>query len=609
MAQHEQAQYAVQGMRRWWHRLACRRVTSVPAALLLVVALVGIAPFPAQADTLDILIEGVDDAVEKNVERHIERMAISTGADGRRQLPLIRRSARNALEALGYYEADVRVTVDGDDDDADIRVQITPGEPVRWGDTAVKLDGAGATDPLFLAVLTRLSPTAGNPLNHDQYETLKKQLRLTAMNNGYFDADFRRQRLLVDRARHRADLDLEFDTGVRYRFGAVSFGPSRVKDKALQRYVPFRPGEPYEESKMTELNRNLLDSGYFQSVSLSPQRASAPAGEDPVVPVQVDLQDNEHNRVSVGLGYGTDTGPRVRLSWLKPLINTRGHSLQLDTSLSEPKRETTAQYKIPDGKPGVEFWLVQAGYLEEKFEDNEYSLLSYGVSRQQQVWGDWQRTLFTNFKHENGFVEGEYVENRASDSFYMAPGISFSRVQADGGLQPVRGYKLSVDLEFSDPWIGSDTEYVRVLGQAKYLFSLSERQQILLRSQAGMIWSDDFSQVPVSVRFYAGGDQSIRGFDYNTLSPIDAGDALVGGSRLLLGSAEYLFRVLPHWQAATFVDHGGALDETNHPLYTGAGVGVRWLSPVGNLSFDVAQALNGEREGKVRIHITMGTVL
>lgn len=560
-------------------------------------------------DPLQIKVEGVETAVARNVRRHIERLGIRSGTEARRQLALIRRSARVGLEALGYYEAEIDVSVDGDDDSGTVRVQVRPGEPVRWRNTAVQLSGAGAADPLILDVLARYSPKADTPLQHDQYEILKKQLRLTAMNNGYFDADFRRQRLLVDRAGRAADVDLQFDTGERYRFGAVSFGKSRLKDKKLQRFVPFRPGDPYEEAKMTQLNRNLLDSGYFQSVSLNPQRGSAQAGGEAVVPVQVDLQDNQHNRVSVGLGYGTDTGPRIKLGWLKPLLNTRGHSLQLASSLSEPKRETTAQYKIPDGKPGLDFWLLQAGYLEEKFEDNEYSLLSYGVSRQQQVWGNWQRTLFTNVKHENGFVDGEFVEQRPSDAFYLAPGISFSHVTADGGLHPERGHKFSVDLEFSDPAIGSDTEYVRLQGLAKFLFPLSERQQLLLRSQAGMIWSGDFTQVPVSVRYYAGGDQSIRGYDYNSLSPIDANDALVGGSRLLLGSAEYLYRVLPEWQAALFVDHGGALDESNQPIYTGIGTGVRWLSPVGNLSLDVAQAQNGETEGKFRVHFTMGTVL
>jgi translocation and assembly module TamA len=164
-----------------------------------------------------------------------------------------------------------------------------------------------------------------------------------------------------------------------------------------------------------------------------------------------------------------------------------------------------------------------------------------------------------------------------------------------------------MDLEFSDPSIGSDTEYVRVTGLAKWLLPLSERQQLLLRLQLGMIWSQDFNQVPVSARFFAGGDQSIRGYGYNTLGPRDESGALIGGSRLAVSSAEYLYRFLPNWQAALFVDHGGAMDETTESTDTGAGVGLRWLSPLGVIGFDLANAVSDDNS--YRVHITMGTVL
>lgn len=571
--------------------------------------LLGVLALPVQAEVLPVQVTGVEAPLARNVRNHVRQLGLASETDARRQQALIRRKARVALEALGHYAADIQLQIQGHGGDADILLHIQPGEPVRWQDTGARLEGAGATDPALLDVLARHSPRTGEPLHHDHYERLKKELRLVAQRQGYFDARFTRQQLRVDRPRHRADLDLTFATGERYRFGTVVLGRSRLRQSALRRFVPFQPGEPYDETRMTELNRHLLDSGYFSTVTLNPLRVPAGEGQPPRVDVQVDLLDNAPNRVSTGIGYGTDTGARISLGWLKPLLNSRGHSLQLSTSLSEPRREATAQYKIPDGKPGLDFWLLQTGYLEETFENTQYSLFSYGVSRQQQVWGGWQRTLFTNVRHENGYIEGEYVENRPSDAFYVAPGISFSHLDTDGGLHPARGHKFSVDLEFSDPNIGSDTEYVRLQGQLKYLFPLTDRQQLLLRGQAGMIWSNDFSQVPVSVRFYAGGDQSIRGYDYNSLSPVDDSGNLTGGSRLLLGGVDYLYRVLPNWQAALFIDHGGALDETNQPFFSGAGVGVRWLSPVGNLSLDVAQAQAGETEGDFRVHISMGTVL
>ena len=560
------------------------------------------------ADNVDIEVGGVDTALADNVLAHLRQLSLPNLEEVRRQRGLIIRKARKGMEALGYYESRLQLMVPPPGQSGDVQLQITPGSPVVWRDTAVNMTGPGAQDPVFAKVLEQRQPHSGKVLNQQQYEDLKRQLRLAALSNGYFDATFTRQRLLIDRERHRADVDLEFVTGVRYRFGPVTFSSTRLRKKALQRLVPFKPGDYYRESQITQFNRNLLDTGYFRGVSLHPQHEKNASADSAVVPVSVDLEDNEANRVSVGLGYGTDTGPRIRLNWLKPMVNHYGHSLELSSSLSETRREATGEYKIPAGKPGTDFWSLQTGYLEEQFENNHYRQITYGVSRQQLVWGNWTRTYFTKFKQEYGTIETDVVQtNRPSDAFYITPGISFSQIKSEGGLRPVRGHKLEMDLEFSDPSIGSDTEYVRWSGLAKFLESFTERQQILVRLQLGMLWSRDFSQVPVSARFFAGGDQSIRGYDYNNLAPRDDSGALIGGSRLAIGSVEYLYRFLPNWQAATFIDQGGALDTSNQPVYTGAGVGLRWLSPVGVVSVDIAKALDGNQ--KFRLHVTMGTVL
>ena len=561
------------------------------------------------ADTVGVTIDGVDRALADNVEAHIRQLAIPDLAQARRQKALILRSARKGMEALGYYDAHFDLSVPAPGDGGEIHLQIRPGQPVRWQKSKVAISGPGAQDPVFTKLLARYEPHAGDVLNQGVYEQLKKQLHIAALSNGYFDASFVRHRLLLDRERHLADLDLAFDTGVRYRFGDVTFTtPTRLRSKVLERLIPFQPGDYYQESLLTQFNRNLLDTGYFQSVSLHPTHIKPDGANSARVPVTVALTENKDNRVSVGLGYGTDTGPRLRLTWLKPLINSHGHSLELDSSVSDIRKEASADYKIPGKTPGTDFWLLQAGYLEEQFEDSRYRQITYGISHQEQVWGDWTRTYFTKIKQEYGSIStGTVQTDRPSDAFYLTPGISFSQTKTVGGIRPVRGHKLEVDLEFSDPTIGSDTQYVRLSGLAKYLVPLSERQQLLMRLQLGMLWSHDFSQVPVSARFYAGGDQSIRGYDYNTLAPRDADGALVGGSRLAVGSVEYLYRFLQNWQAAVFVDHGGALNNDNKPVDTGAGVGIRWLSPVGVISVDVAKAVTGN--GHYRFHVTMGTVL
>lgn len=567
-----------------------------------------LAASAVQAAEVEFNITGVGRDLERNVERHLEQLGLASRQEAQQQRSLVLRSARKALQALGYYDADIRFSLSPPErSDIEITLDITPGEPVRWQDTRVTFTGPGMDDPLFQQVVQQQGPRAGDILNHQVYEDLKRELRQQALSHGYFDVAFRRQKLLIDRAERTAVIDLELATGQRFRFGPVAFSDSRLSDRALQRLIPFAPGEFYDESLMTRFNRNLLDTGYFRSVALVPTYPRGASADTAVVRLEVDLDDNEYNRVSVGAGYGTDTGPRVRLNWLLPMVNRHGHSLQFATSVSEPRREFTTEYKIPDGKPGTDFWSLQGGYLEEIFEDNQYRQNTAGLSRQELVQWDWTRTWFTRFKREQGSIEGVPDESRPSDAFFITPGISFSRLVTDGGIRPTSGHKLVVDLEFSDPAMGSDTEYVRLTGLAKWLLPMTERQQLLLRLQLGMIWSQDFNQVPVSTRFFAGGDQSIRGYGYNTLGPRDDSDALVGGSRLMVSSAEYLYRFLPNWQAALFVDHGGAMDETTESTDTGAGIGLRWLSPLGVIGFDLANAVSDDNS--YRVHITMGAVL
>ncbi len=560
-------------------------------------------------NNLGLDIQGVSGELAKNIERHVELLNITSRQAARQQRNQVLAKAYTALQALGYYDAKVTFALSPPERSSTRMILVVVlGEPVRWKDTRVTLSGPGMEDPLFQKTIQKFGPRKGDVLNHQQYEALKKQLRTQALSYGYFDVFTRRQKLLVDRAEHSAVIDLEIVTGERYRFGDVSFSPTQLNESYLQRLIPFAPGDYYEETKLTEFNRNLLDTGYFRTVGLVPDHQKGSIGADAVVPVTVELDDNAFNRVSVGAGYGTDTGPRVRLSWLMPMLNQYGHSLQFATALSEPRQEFTSEYKIPDGKPGTDFWSLQTGYLEERFVDNQYRQVSAGISRQQQVWDNWSRTYFTKFKREQGHIEGDDIETSLpSDAFFITPGISFSQLVTKGGLNVRSGHKYNLDLEFSDPSIGSDTEYLRVTGQAKWLTPISARQQILLRLQLGMLWSQDFNQVPVSARFFAGGDQSIRGYAYNSIGPHNADDALIGGSRLAIVSAEYLYQFLPNWKAALFADHGGAMDETNQPIETGVGVGVRWLSPLGVIGVDVANAISDDQ--RFRLHVTMGTTL
>src|SRR5690606_9543527 len=116
---------------------------------------------------------------------------------------------------------------------------------------------------------------------------------------------------------------------------------------------------------------------------------------------------------------------------------------------------------------------------------------------------------------------------------------------------------------------------------------------------------DEFSELPASLRFFAGGDQSVRGYRYNSLGPTDASGEVIGGRKLLVGSLEYEHRIRGGWSAAVFYDAGNALEDYGDSLARGAGFGVRWLSPIGQVRIDLASALS-EDGNPWRLHLNIG---
>ena len=140
--------------------------------------------------------------------------------------------------------------------------------------------------------------------------------------------------------------------------------------------------------------------------------------------------------------------------------------------------------------------------------------------------------------------------------------------------------------------LGSDARFLQLRAQGKFIQPIAEQGRLLLRGEAGFSQVSELSSLPASLRFFTGGDQSVRGYSYNSLAPRDSNGKIVGGEQLLVGSMEYERRIKGEWSAAVFYDRGNAIDHWTEKLKAGAGFGVRWKSPVGQVRVDLAWALS-----------------
>jgi translocation and assembly module TamA len=507
---------------------------------------------------------------------------------------------RAALEPYGYYAARVSGALAFSGECWTAEFAVDPGEPVRLRDVDLSIEGGGAQDPDFSGLIDASLLTAGEPLQHGNYEQLKRRLLALAVQRGYAEAKLVASRIDVYPQELAADIVLHFDTGPRYAFGEVSFDQDIMSEALLERYLDFKTGDPYDRTKLTALYGELTDSGYFNSIDVRPLQSDPETRE---IPIEVSLTGVRRRAINYGLGFSTDTGPRLRFGRLDRRVDRRGTQSSINGQLSPVVTEVTYNRRFPYGDPRSEWVSFDVGLKHEKTDTSVSDSAEVGVRRVIARRANWQEIQFVDLTVED-FVVGD-IESR---SRLLTPGIGWINVDADNTLRPTRGHRLDVQFSGANDALGSDATFGRVEASAKWIRSFRRNARLLLRAQLGYIASRDFDSLPPSVRFFAGGDNSIRGFEFESLGPLDASGKVVGGDRLAVASAEYELPFSARWSAAVFIDSGNAFTGSEFDARTGAGFGLRWQSPLGPIRFDVAWPVN-DIEKSPRLHVSLGADL
>ena len=558
------------------------------------------------AQQVEVNVEGDYPQLQDNAEAFLGEVEGRSAGSLRRYASTAEAQVEEALRALGYYSPMIQwevVEQPGDDEiPARLVLTVQPGEPIRVRSRQVSIEGPASRDSDFVGTLPE-KPSEGDVLNHGQYSTLRQTIQNRATRLGYFDGEFTTRRLEVNPEQHTADISLVFRSGVRYRLGEVSFKEGHgFEEQLLEQFVRFEPGEIYHADKVARLSGDLSNSGYFSGVDID---ASPGKAEDGVIPVSVDLTTRPPRSVAAGVGFSTDVGPRFSGNWREHWINPMGHRRGAQTELSAPRQNVGAWYELPLDPPMTDSIRLSAGYQREDIEDVESELLTLGQQWKHQLDNGWLQVASIRWEGERFRIGDDDPEQ----SSLLLPGLGYSKLQADSPLDPSRGYRIQFDVTGSHRAVISDVDILHANFLVKGLYTLADNHRFLSRFQFGGVATNRFSDVPPSLRFFAGGDQTVRGYGYETLSPRNSEDVAIGGRYLMVGSVEYQYEFTENWRVAAFVDEGNAMDDLSDPLATGAGVGIRWISPVGPLRLDVAKGLDPEFGGEWRVHFSMGPEL
>ena len=551
----------------------------------------------------EVVIEGVDDLLDENILAYLQLDDEACDAPSWRTRRLYSQAESEilaALEVMGYYNAAVEKSFVRGEACWQATFNVSPGEPVRLRQVRVEVDTGEAIDTVLEQAARDCALRPGDALLHSAYEDCKRRLSRRAEDRGYFSASFAERQIDVYPEEYAADISLRLVTGPRYVFGATTFDQSVLNPGLVTRFVELEPGQPYDAERVRKLQRDLATSRYFDQVNIDRQPRGEPYYD---VPLSIRLTPGKIRQYSAGIGYATDLGPKLRFGVLNRRRNQDGHQTEFEADLSPVLSQVAATYRIPLDRPRADWFTIDTGYKVEDTEDIRSNLFSLGGQRIRKRSNDWVDTLFLDLRLEDfaaGFEGGGY-------STLLTPGFSYSYSSEDYPRRPTAGHRSLLTTRGAVENVVSDTSFLQFYGSTKRVFGLWSGGRVLIRGEYGTTIVDQLNTLPTSLRFYAGGDVSVRGYDYKSLGPLDPQGSVVGGKHLLTGSIEFDQLVAADWSVAAFVDTGNAFDDYNDiGLNTGVGAGFRWYSPLGPIRFDVAVPLAKDAPDSFRIHITLG---
>jgi translocation and assembly module TamA len=554
----------------------------------------------------EVIIKGVEGEVLKNVQMALtvpEGMIKDKEIDESLLGIFIREAPQRIQEALqpfGFYHGQVHLEMERPDGRFRLLAIIHPGEGVRLESVKFTIQGPGAKNERLLNSLPPCPLKERELLRQDLYEEFKTALKDKASESGYLDAGFPVHLIRLSLEKNTAQVELVLDTGQQYYFGEITFdAPADYPESFLKRYLTFQTGRVFNPQNLARSQMNLINSDRFREVSVETDKDGA---KDYQIPVRIRLSLAKPKRFKVGVSYETDQGLGVLARYKDLNVFQGGQELSSELRISERLQGWAVDYILPRADRIEDKIIFKGGYKRE-ITDTYDTRSIFARSEYEHIFG--RGRLGAAYLH---FLREDFsISKQQGLSSMVLPGARFERRRFDHPVQPSTGYRYSLEARGSTPILGSDNSFIQLLGQGNTMAPLGKGFSLLLRAQGGMtLENDSLTNLPPSLRFFAGGDNSVRGYAYQSLGPVDNTGKVVGGKYLFVGSLEIEKSITKIWGVAAFYDAGNAFDDFKKvSLKQGAGLGIRIYTPVGPLKLDLARQI-GEDNPQFRFHFTIG---
>ena len=510
-----------------------------------------------------------------------------------------RKAAAETLAADGYFSANVQSRIEAaPGENVIVRIIVEPGPRTLVRDVDLNFEGPVTTDEegrKRIAVVRetwRLAP--GVAFRQREWDASKDGALSRLARGRYAAAKIVESEARVDPEARTADLKLKLDSGPVFHAGpTVVSGLKRYPPSVVENLNPTRPGEPYDATKLDLYQRRLLETGYFNAVlfTIEPDPGQAAAA-----PLNVTVIEAPSQRIDTGIAFRTDTGLGVNVDYTNADVFGTARRLRPRVDVNQKEQKVHVTLDTPPAPGGK--WNTYSSSVERRDVQGE-------ITREAMVGyaHNWGLESTPSQVAVSAHVERQTIAASTSETNH-ALFVNYRRTfrTTDDLVLPRSGVLGTAEIGTSVPGLASET-FIRARGKVNWLIPFGLRTDLLVRSEAGVVLAESRQRVVSSFLFRTGGDQSIRGYAYESLG-VPQGDAIVGGRYLALGSVELTRWITNSLGAAVFVDVGDAFDDPDaFDAALGVGLGVRWRSPIGPFRADVAY---GERTEKIRLHFSVG---
>jgi translocation and assembly module TamA len=511
------------------------------------------------------------------------------------------------LHSAGYYEAGADFEIEDQGTVPSVTFHITTGERFRLESIEWLTEEKDSILRSKLPTPDALGLRPGDPAVAATILDGEKQLVQAIKREGFPFATVRQRRVVVDHATHTVHVTFELDPGLSARFGSTDIkGLKQVQETYVRGKLPWKQGDPFNADLLSEAETALTKTRLFGLVRITPGES---LDADGGLPLTLEVRERKHRSVKIGAGYKTDEGPGGKFAWEHRNLFREGEKLQFELTASAITYAFDASFLKEGFLHPDQSLLISTKLADEDTDAFESRSLESAVALERKFGKTLKLGVRPAFRWSQ-VVQLDDHEEYALLS--LPPQLEWD--WSDDLLDPTRGGRLKAQIVPYWDTLGGDLAFAKTSFTASHYFRILESPLTVfaLRAALGTTSFATGGPIPADLRYYAGGGGSVRGYAYQSAGPIAGKDHPLGGKSLIELGAEARVKITRNIGLVGFLD-GGSAFESSYPdfqedLLWGAGIGLRYHTPIGPLRLDVAVPLNRrpEIDDPFQVYVSIG---